>query len=412
MTFRPIDLDPLVIVLVGKPARGKTHTARRLSRYLTWLGYDARVFNVGAYRRERLGAGHDAAFFDPENTEGLAARRAMARLALDDMLAWMRRGGEVALYDATNSTRRRRRWIAEAVRREGRELLFVELQCEDDAMIDANVRETKLSSPDYEGRSPDEALADFRARIRHYERIYEPVLPSEGSFLRIHDAGRRVELHAVAGWLSGRIVTFLLNVHLHRRPLYLTRHGESSFNPHERIGGDPELTPRGEAFADRLAAWLTETHPPGEPVAVWTSTLRRTLQTAAALDRPARPWRLLDEIDAGVCDGLRYADIADRLPDEHAARAHDKLRYRYPRGESYEDVIARLEPVILELERQQHPVLIVGHQAVLRALLAYFTDRPRADVPHLKMPLHTIQRLYPQAYGCAQTEIPLGPKVG
>lgn len=31
-------------------------------------------------------------------------------------------------------------------------------------------------------------------------------------------------------------------------------------------------------------------------------------------------------------------------------------------GESYLDVIARLEPVVLEMERLQEPLLIVGHQ--------------------------------------------------
>ncbi len=29
----------------------------------------------------------------------------------------------------------------------------------------------------------------------------------------------------------------------------------------------------------------------------------------------------------------------------------NKLTYRYPGGESYEDLVARLEPVIMELER-------------------------------------------------------------
>lgn len=42
-------------------------------------------------------------------------------------------------------------------------------------------------------------------------------------------------------------------------------------------------------------------------------------------------------------------------------------------GESYEDLVARLEPVIMELERQEN-VIVVGHQAVLRCLLAYFLD--------------------------------------
>ena len=51
---RPAQIK-LVLVMVGLPARGKTHIARRAARYLTWLGYRTRVFNVGNYRRERLG---------------------------------------------------------------------------------------------------------------------------------------------------------------------------------------------------------------------------------------------------------------------------------------------------------------------------------------------------------------------
>lgn len=43
----------------------------------------------------------------------------------------------------------------------------------------------------------------------------------------------------------------------------------------------------------------------------------------------------------------------------------DKFTFRYPRGESYEDLVARLEPVIMELERQD-TVLVVAHQAVIR----------------------------------------------
>ena len=35
---------------------------------------------------------------------------------------------------------------------------------------------------------------------------------------------------------------------------------------------------------------------------------------------------------------------------------------RYPRGESYTDLIARLEPIAHEMERQREPLLIVAHQ--------------------------------------------------
>ena len=42
--------------------------------------------------------------------------------------------------------------------------------------------------------------------------------------------------------------------------------------------------------------------------------------------------------------------------------------------QSYQDLVQRLEPVIMELERQEN-VLVICHQAVLRCLLAYFLDK-------------------------------------
>lgn len=44
----------------------------------------------------------------------------------------------------------------------------------------------------------------------------------------------------------------------------------------------------------------------------------------------------------------------------------NKLTYRYPRGESYLDVISRIEAVIFEIERTRMPVIVIAHQAVLR----------------------------------------------
>ena len=38
---------------------------------------------------------------------------------------------------------------------------------------------------------------------------------------------------------------------------------------------------------------------------------------------------------------------------------------RYPAGESYLDVIQRLEPVIIEIEREREYVCVVAHQARL-----------------------------------------------
>jgi len=403
------DSPKLAVVMVGLPARGKSYTARRIERYLSWLGYHTGVFNVGEYRRARVGARVPHSFFDPDNPQGEEARRSAAMAALEDMVGWLTDDGQVAIYDATNSTRARRAMVRARCERAGFQVLFIEIRCDDPHIIEANIRSTKLSSPDYEDADPDEAVTDFRARIAHYQRVYEPLDDDEGAYLRVTGPGRGVTVSNVDGYLAARLVFFLMNLHLTARPIWLTRHGESVYNAAGLLGGDPDLTPAGDRYARSLAEFLDRRDPDRDGVVIWTSSLRRATQTAAPLGRTPWPWRALDEIDGGICDSMSHAQIQEHLPEEYAARKRNKFTYRYPRGESYQDVILRLDPVIIELERTRHPVLVVAHNAVLRALYAYFQGIPRERCPYLAIPLHTVIELTPHAYGCHETRMPLDP---
>jgi 6-phosphofructo-2-kinase/fructose-2,6-biphosphatase 2 len=49
--------------------------------------------------------------------------------------------------------------------------------------------------------------------------------------------------------------------------------------------------------------------PKNQQLTVWTSTLKRTIQTSEHLPYPKLQWKALDEIDAGVCDGLTYEEV-------------------------------------------------------------------------------------------------------
>jgi broad specificity phosphatase PhoE len=405
------DRARVALAMVGLPARGKSFMARKVARYLSWLGYKTRVFNVGSYRRAHLGSRQPNEFFDPDNETGKKQLHDMAMMALDDLLDWFDDGGEVAIYDATNSTRARRRTVEARCKQRGIPLVFIESVCDDPALIDANVRETKLSMPDYVGVEPEEAVRDFRARIAHYERIYETLDDSDGSYIKIIDVGRKVVLNRVGGQLPGRLVPLIINLHIIPRPIWITRHGESAFNVLGIIGGDADLSPRGDEYARSLARFVRERIPQPDTLTVWTSTLRRTVQTALPITPKPSAFRALDEIDAGVCDGMTYEQIREQMPEVHAARKADKFRYRYPRGESYEDVIQRLDPLIIQLERQTTPMLIIGHQAVLRALYAYIMDKPPSECPRLEIPLHTVLQLTPTAYGCAEQRFPLPPSL-
>ncbi len=72
------ELPKHVLVMVGLPARGKTYIARKIARYLSWLGYSTRTFNVGEYRRSQVGARQPASFFDPDDETNSELREAIA----------------------------------------------------------------------------------------------------------------------------------------------------------------------------------------------------------------------------------------------------------------------------------------------------------------------------------------------
>ncbi|VDQ02404.1 unnamed protein product [Trichobilharzia regenti] len=67
---------------------------------------------------------------------------------------------------------------------------------------------------------------------------------------------------------------------------------------------------------------------------VWTSYFKRTIQTADKIKcSQIRYWKALDELDAGVCDGMTYDEIQEKYPDDFARRDANKYHYRYPMGE-------------------------------------------------------------------------------
>jgi len=157
---------------------------------------------------------------------------------------------------------------------------------------------------------------------------------------------------------------------------------------------------------------------------LWTSSMRRTKETAAHIKHPVlkldsdKNWlqlrhredRNLDEIYAGEFEGLTYEEIRRREPKEASLRKIDKLGYRYPRGESYYDLITRLDTPIHRLETIQEPVLIISHQAVLRLVYAFLVGIPREQATNIEIPLHSVIEINIDGTGCrAETRHQLGP---
>ena len=161
---------------------------------------------------------------------------------------------------------------------------------------------------------------------------------------------------------------------------------------------------------------LAERDPEG--LQVWTSTLVRTICTASFLDNDDRfagvqmhSLPALNELKAGVADGLTYAEVERLYPDMHKKREVNKLRFRNKDGgESYHDMMVRLEPIIFELERQREDVLVIAHRGSLRALYGYFLECSQDEVPYIDMPLDTVIELNVTAYGLTETRYNLFPE--
>ncbi len=399
----PNTAERLAVVMVGLPARGKTFVSSKLERYFAWHGLQARVVNVGTIRRTLYGTHVTHEFFDPDNGATRLERERAADLGLSELESHFATGATVGIYDATNSEPPRRAVIVERLAARGIPVLFIEMVCDDPERIERNIREVKLHSPDYIGVPLDDAVADFRRRIEHYERIYVPLAEREGSWIRISDSAGRLTRNQIHGELQEMVVRFVGALRRTERTIFLTRHGETTFNTEDRVGGDPPLTPRGERFSRQLRAHFAER---GAPAHVWSSNLQRARTTASVFPN-VRIFPELREIFAGSCELRTYDEIRQHHPEEFEARRRDKLRYRYPNGESYEDLIRRLDPVILALEEETEPVLIVGHQAVIRVLFAYHLHVPRDEIPHQPVPLHRVFELHSTPYGYTSVAVDL-----
>ena len=384
----------------------------------------------------------DASFFDPENARASQIREQVALETLDELLDYvLNQGGSVGILDATNSTLERRKTIMTHIReRAGTELnvLFLESLCVDENLLESNMR-LKLSGPDYKDKDPAEALADFKKRVKMYEKKYVPLGEYEEQnnmpYLQMIDVGRKVVSHQIRGFLQIILTTYLLNFNLAPRQIWLTRHGESMDNVNGKIGGDSALSPAGVRYAKALTRFITkeraawelrqiekqqnshwpprpgDTTPPnpeytrqstGEEknFCVWTSMLKRSIETAQFFsedDFDIKQMRMLDELNAGDMEGMTYDQIKTKFGDQYALRKLDKLHYRYPGpgGEGYLDIINRVQKVIIEVERMTDHVLLVGHRSITRVLLAYFKGLGREDISDLDVPLGVVYMLEP-----------------
>lgn len=189
--------------------------------------------------------------------------------------------------------------------------------------------------------------------------------------------------------------------------LWVLRHGQTVMSVQKQFSGlsDPELTSHGREQARRAAAYVAGqlagsagasagAGSSAGPVAIYSSPLKRTRQTAEAVAEAlaeaaavggsssaggpgaAKPrvhvTEALIEMNFGDWEGRTFAEVMDEFPLEHDACFWDSAAAPSG-GESPDDVLARVRPFLRDVARN-HPgedVVLVSHVTPIKSILRH-----------------------------------------
>ncbi|RKF80308.1 putative 6-phosphofructo-2-kinase/fructose-2,6-bisphosphatase [Golovinomyces cichoracearum] len=407
----------IVIVLVGLPARGKTHISVSISRYLQWLGVKTRIFHLGDYRRATIGENKDVPddyFFVNASAKSVILRQKILEKCRQDLYSWLDdENGQVAIYDAVNPHSSGRRLLAMEFAQRNVQTLFLESYVTDQRILAENARNVKINSPDFQGMDVDEAAQLYLKRIDMKIPHFETMTENELNYIKMINAGESIQYNNVSfGYLSYRIVFYLMNLHIKRRAIFFTREGTSGDEDLDKV--DASLSEEGVEYSRKMTKALL-THREAErataiaqgentvmrTLTVWTSTRKLSLETAIPLKEQGftvRQRSQMSQLNPGVFGSLNEITICQKYPDEAAKHDSDPYHHRYPRAESYHDLAVRLEPIILELEREENDLLIIAHESVLRVLYGYLMACDATYIPTLDFPRNRILEVIPASY--------------
>jgi len=205
-------------------------------------------------------------------------------------------------------------------------------------------------------------------------------------------------------------------LHIGTRPVWLVRVGEAELQldageaDSPRHKADSALSERGEVYATRLAAHFAGL-PECRKARVLVCSHRSALEMAALIDQEGtrtsvRPF--LNPLDQGAYEGVRRRDFAEKTGrDFHESFARDPINTRFPGGESYSDFVRRVLPVLVEVEQQVEPVIVIAGLSTLQLLSCYFEQVDVREACDYDFPEHTAVEWRAEGGSFARQVVPM-----
>ena len=445
----------LIIVMVGLPAQGKSFTCRRIARWLCWKGIPAKIFSTSQIRRDLFGELYDE--FRIGDAKQKRDRDRVALIAAECALKWIEgMPSGVAIIDSANVTSERREAIMNVFHDYPKECI-VFIECVTESLFEQ--RQNLLRNVDLETYSTnelDDIANELERRTKEYKKIYQPLDPrsdSELSFMRLIEPPRHIQLQHISRNLPIKLVSFLTSLFPREGNLYLSSCGQSKNILENRLGGDSQLTPLGLCFSlslrwlfDRIAVpslnILTSSRTAAVETAIWMQAPDKKVPLAvpnfheilpdshlkslsqnievrndnkAHVDSYCvRHMSALDDINHGDWENLTLHEVDTTIPSPLLARKNPLEKYdiAWIGGESYHDLVARLEKAILHIHRSESPVLVIAHPAVIQVLYAFRAGLPPERSPEIEIDTHVVYQFgYHPRHGMRVRTLDMRPVV-
>ncbi len=161
--------------------------------------------------------------------------------------------------------------------------------------------------------------------------------------------------------------------------IYLIRHAEAEGNVREFFQGriNTEVSEKGHLQLDRLAERFRDIH----IEAIYSSPLKRARSTAEAVNRyhglPIITDNELMEIDGGDWEGIKWAELPIKFPEELRLWKEEINHFTAPHGESSKQVCDRMKTSMRRIaaDNRGRTIAAVSHGMAIKAYLNFAAGR-------------------------------------
>ena len=262
--------------------------------------------------------------------------------------------------------------------------MFLESIVTDEAIIKQGMDFKIKHSADFRGMEAAAACKDLVQRIKHYEKIYETVRPEEGAYIKLFNLGATAHCKDVYGRMSKSVLPYLLALHSSPRSIYMLTVPADGLDSSFVAGATSKWLATCEHAADIriLTTPRCATSDPEDGTKMSAYAVAFAIASAAGAAPPDERVQLAplpSELPSEVAcrsASFRFLSILDSFPTPHISTPEVMFVDRF--GEKMSELVAILEPIVLEIEASTHPMLIIAHEASMRALRAYLLQ-PRAS---------------------------------